>query len=256
MDLFAFMDKVLEYGLRGVHIDSAHLPQGDQDYLDVLREEAEERALFLEYGIPGVEPSIVHAGIRICRSLGSRTVRASLGFSRYAPGINVNMALSTAEDQLRSCVRSLEDADVRLALHTEGALRSQELVTLVETIGSTHVGICLDVGSSLCVLEDPIDAAERMVPFALTAQIRDYRITPSRCGCTICGVPLGQGVLPLQELYRILEEEGTVEHVILEVPLEAARGDKHAAEREEAAIRTSVEYCRSVLGVGASETGL
>ncbi len=255
MDLFAFMDKVVEYGLRGVQIDPLHLPQGDDEYLDVLRDEAGERNLFLGYGIEGVAPESVLEGIRVSRKIKSRTLRATIGFVRFAQGTDLRANIVKTEQHIRASVHALEDADVRLALCSHAALRSDELVSLVETIGSTHVGICLDLGSSLCILEDTIDAAKRLVPFAVTAQIRDYSIVPNASGCTIEGAPLGQGVLPLPELYRIFVEEGTVERLILEVPIDAGRGEKHAVEHEEAAIRSSVDYCRTVLGVGASEPG-
>ncbi len=256
MDLFAFLDRVSEYGLQGFHIDPAHLRQADDEHLDVLREESSERGLFVEYGINGVDAVSIKKGVQICRRLGSPILRTSFGFSRFAETTDLARELEHAERSIRSCVRMLEDTDVRLALENRGDVRSDELVALVETLGSTHVGICLDVGNSLRVLEDVLDAAERMIPFAVAVQFKDYTVTDTATGCKFTGVPLGMGVLPLEELFRIVEEQGVADRLILEIPTDPVRGERSSLEREESAIRESIEFCRSVLGIGAPEKSL
>ncbi len=250
MDLFAFVEKVSEYGLNGFQIDPMHLAATDDEYLATVREEAESRGLFVEHGIMSTRAADIRRGIKICRKLGSSVLRAFIGFNRYDPGTSVGEELDRALREIASCVPDLERSGVRLAVENHGDVMSDELVDLVEEIESPSVGICLDVGNSLCVLEEPLAAARRMVPFAFSVHFKDYTIQGTPSGCKMTGVPLGEGVLPLFELYRLIEEEGVLDRLILEIPVEPGHGEKHSLEREEDAIRRSVAFCKENLFVG------
>jgi sugar phosphate isomerase/epimerase len=250
MDLFGFLEKVSEYGLHGLQIDPMHLAATDEEYLVTLREEAESRGFFLEYGIMSIGAAEIRKGIGLCQKLGSTVLRTFIGFNRYDPATNVTRELGLALREIASCVRHLEESGVRLAIENHGDVRSDELVELVERIDSPHVGICLDVGNSLCVLEEPLSAARRMIPFAFTVHFKDYTIQGTPTGCKITGVPLGEGVLPLSDLYRLIDEEGSLDRLILEIPVEPGHGEKHSLDWEEEAIRRSVAFCKENLFVG------
>ncbi|MGB6032085.1 MAG: sugar phosphate isomerase/epimerase family protein [Bacteroidota bacterium] len=250
MDLFAFIEKVSEYGLNGFQIDPMHLGATDDEYLTTVREEAESRGFFLEYGIMSTRAGDIRKGIHLCEKLGSTILRTFIGFNRYDPKTRVSEELDFARKEIASCLPDLERSGVRLAVENHGDVRSDELVRLVEEIDSPHVGICLDVGNSLCVLEEPLAAAKRMIPFAFTVHFKDYTIQCTPSGSKITGVPLGEGVLPLSGLYRLIDEEGMLDRLILEIPLEPGHGEKHSLEREEEAIRRSVAFCKENLFVG------
>jgi sugar phosphate isomerase/epimerase len=250
LDLFGFIEKVSEYELNGFQIDPMHLGATDDQYLTTVREEAESRNLFLEYGVMGTQSHEIQKGIRICKKLGSTVLRSVLGFKRFDPTTSIADELEIGRNNIASSVPALERSGVRLAIENHGDVTSDELVDIVEQIDSPNVGICLDVGNSLCVLEDPWAAAERMIPFAFTTHFKDYTITGTPSGCTITGVPLGEGVLPLLDLYRLIQEQGIVDRLILEIPVEPGHGQKHSLEREEEAIRRSIAFCREKLFIG------
>jgi sugar phosphate isomerase/epimerase len=250
LDLFGFIERVAEYGLDGFQIDPYHLKTAEDGYLRAVREEARARKLFIEYGVASVHPDAIREGVRVCRVLGSTVLRTFLGFDRFDRRTSVQAELAAARENVTACLPSLEGAGVRLAIENHGDVTSGELVTLVEEIGSPAVGICLDVGNSLAVLEDPLDAARRMIPFTYTTHFKDYSIVGTPSGYKAVGVALGRGVLPLDELYRLIEEEGIVERLILEIPVEARHGEHQTLEAEESAVRESVSFCRNLLFVG------
>ena len=250
LDLFGFIEKVSEFGLKGFQIDPMHLGATDDEYLMTVREEAESRNLFVEYGIIGTQSDEIEKGISVCKKLGSTVLRSFLGFNRFDPTTSIADELEIARTIIASSVPALERSGGHLAIENHGDVTSDELVDIVEQIDSPNVGICLDVGNSLCVLEDPLAAAERMIPFALTTHFKDYTITGTPTGCKIAGVPLGEGVLPLLDLYRLIEEEGVVDRLILEIPVEPGHGEKHSLEAEEDAIRRRITFCREKLFIG------
>jgi hypothetical protein len=48
-----------------------------------------------------------------------------------------------------------------------------------------------------------------------------------------------------------LDEQAELDHLILKVTMDPGHGEKHSLETEADAVRTSVEYCATVLGAGA-----
>ncbi len=250
MDLFSFIDRVSEYGLSGFQINPLHLVSRDKDYLKAVRGEAHTRHLFIEHGMLGVAPDDIRRNVEICRTLGATVLRTYIGIDRYSRSPEIATELANARDLLVQSVDLLESSGVRLAIENHGDVRSQELVDLVEDIASPSVGICLDVANSLCVLEDPLEAARRMTPFVVSVQFKDYTIAGTPTGCKIAGTVLGRGVLPLQDLYQLILDEAPVDRLMLEIPLEGEHALKGEA-MEAAAIRESIHYCREVLGIGA-----
>jgi hypothetical protein len=95
-----------------------------------------------------------------------------------------------------------------------------------------------------------------MIPFAFSVTLRDLAVIRMPFGCRLTGAPLGQGVVPLRELFFTIREQGTVERAIIESPLDIAAGDRKGVEREVIAIQSSVAFCRTMPGVGAPEISL
>jgi sugar phosphate isomerase/epimerase len=250
LDLFGFMEKLAEYGLQGFQIDPLHLKSTDREYLVALREAIEEQGLFVEVGIMRASARAIEEGVAVCSQLGANVLRTFLGFDRFHAGTSVSGELAVAREQLASCVQMLEQSRIRLAIENHGDVTSTELVDLVEAISSSNVGICLDVGNSLCVLEDPVEAVKRMIPFAFSTHFKDMTVVGTDSGCKIVGVALGTGVLPLDEMYSIIQEEGDLDRLILEVPVEARHGEKQSLEWEDHCVRQSIEFCRNKLMVG------
>ena len=256
MDLFGFMEMASDLDVHGIRIAPGHLAAHDDEYLDALREEAAERRLFLEISIAGVATPDLERGLYVCRKLGCNLLSTRLGFDRFARSVDVTAEIDTADRMIRPLLRMFEDADVKLAIENGGELKSSELVALVESLGSTHAGIGMDVANSLLVLEDPVDAAERMIPFAISVTLRDLAVVQMPFGCRLTGTPLGEGVVPLRELFYTIREQGTVERAIIESPLDVAAGDRKGVEREVTAIQNSVAFCRTMPGIGAAEIPL
>jgi len=247
MDLFMFMDRASELGVSGFQIDPMHLASRERHYLVTIREEARARGLFIEHGIMGVRAETIRAGVEECSLLEARILRTFLGCDRYHPSTLLSKEIGRAEDEIRRSLPVLHDAGVSLAIENHGDLTSTELVGLIERIDDPAVGICLDTGNALAVFEDPLAAAERMVPFAVSTHFKDYAVVPTGSGFRVSGVPLGKGILPLDDLFRLIEEQGEVDRLILELPIEPGETERQSLEREDEAVRMSVAFLRERL---------
>src|SRR5205807_834519 len=75
--------------------------------------------------------------------------------------------------------------------------RAEELITLLKRAGGDHLGICLDVGNSISLLEDPMEVVETLAPRAFTTHFKDMAVEEYRDGFSLSEVPLGQGLIDL-----------------------------------------------------------
>jgi sugar phosphate isomerase/epimerase len=249
INIFDFIDRVVEFHLDGFQIDPLHLESNDPRYLEQVRRRIENHDLFVAYGASGLNPVEIERGVDICRALGAEVFRTSIGFDRSSPRASVKEELKTAKLKIQAVLGLLEKSGVKLALENHGDVTSNEMVELVEELDSPHVGICLDVGDSVFVMEDPLQALLIMLPHAFLIHFKDYGLSMTQYGCKICGTPLGRGILPLKEMLHFIRMENTVDRLILEIPVEAEEDETKTLKKEDQAVRESVAFCDEALGV-------
>ncbi len=75
---------------------------------------------------------------------------------------------------------------------------------MLKRLGNDHVGVCLDTGNSIALLEDPMEVVEALAPRAFTTHFKDMGVEEYRDGFLLAEVPLGTGVLDLPRVVRTL----------------------------------------------------
>jgi hypothetical protein len=64
----------------------------------------------------------------------------------------------------------------------------------------------VDFGNNVAFLEDPLELAEALAPFALTTHLKDMAVRPYDQGFELSEVPLGQGFLPLPRIVEVIRK--------------------------------------------------
>src|SRR5262249_39584911 len=67
----------------------------------------------------------------------------------------------------------LEKHEVRMAVENHKDLRSLELLDLLKKLDSPFVGVCLDTGNSIALLEAPQKTTDLLAPLVFTTHIKD-----------------------------------------------------------------------------------
>ncbi len=245
------IDTLVALDLNGLVIDPRHLNTHESGFPGKIRKRLEDHGLFAEYGVERMDLDDIESGIDICRLLGAELLRVRLGFDRFSPGIRVEKELERAREILLAATGLLEQSGVKLAVEYRGDATGGELADLIEKVGSPHVGVCLDVGNHLCVLEEPMQALLILLPYAFTIQFRDYTMALSLYGCKTTCAALGQGVLPLAEMLGMIQIDPRHDRIVLHVPIEGTADTRASLAREDQAVRESVRYCKETLGIGS-----
>jgi 3-oxoisoapionate decarboxylase len=186
----------------------------DKGLLEDLRSYAAENGLYLEWGggehIPldlatGKKKDILAVNRRAAaeaRLLGVDTVRSCSGglmrWKKDSPATGELLRLAAAA--LREQKPMLREYGVILAVETHFEFTSFELLRLFDMCGAVpgeFVGICLDTMNLLTMLEDPLAAAERLLPWVVTTHVKDGGLLLTEDGLASFTAEAGSGVIDL-----------------------------------------------------------
>jgi sugar phosphate isomerase/epimerase len=156
-----------------------------------------------------------------CNTAGAHVVRtAALGGRRYE-------TFETAEafrDFKSRAIRSITLAEpilkrhrIKLAIENHKDWRIPEMLDLLKRFDSEHIGVCVDTGNSIALLEDPITVIKAYAPFAFSVHLKDMAVQPYAEGFLLSEVPLGEGLLDIREIVSGLLKANPNIHFSLEM---------------------------------------
>jgi sugar phosphate isomerase/epimerase len=219
------MEWAEENGANGVQFSGLN-PEAAQNvdaaYLKDLASSAAERGLYLEWGgaqhipfdlttwekkdLSGVNQKIAEqAGI-----LGTQIVRScSGGLMRWDPECAMTETLlEEMATTLRAQRQMLMDNNVILAIETHFEFTTHELLRLFDrcdAVPGEYLGICLDTMNLLTMLEDPISATRRILPWVVSTHIKDGAVILNKDGLITFPTEIGKGVMDLQRICNYLD---------------------------------------------------
>jgi len=79
-----------------------------------------------------------------------------------------------------------------------------EMVALLKEKSSEFLGVCLDTGNNIALLDDPMAVVEGLAPYAISTHFKDIAVEPYADGFLLSEVPLGEGMLDLQRIAATL----------------------------------------------------
>ena len=147
---------------------------------------------------------------REAQALGTHVVRScSGGLMRWdAAAPSTETLLADSARALRDQRSMLRDHGVVLAIETHFEFTSFELLRLFamcEAEPGDWLGICLDTMNLLTMLEHPVSASARLLPWVVSTHIKDGGVMLSGGRLTTFPVPVGAGIIDLREILRMLD---------------------------------------------------
>ena len=179
------------------------------DFVANVRERREAMGLYLEgqISLPRDEKDLerLDGDVRAAKEAGITVLRTAAGNRRYedfdtAEGFEKFKA--NAWRSLALCEPVLGRHGVVLAIENHKDWRVPDLLETLKRLGSERVGVTLDTGNSIALLEDPMAVVEALAPHALSIHLKDMGVREYEEGLLLSEVPLGEGFL---DLGRIVE---------------------------------------------------
>lgn len=221
---FELLEWAVMNGAESVQFSEINVPAGtalDKAFLRDLRGYAEENRLALEWGggehipldLATGRPRDIRTGNRRAAEqaylLGSSTVRSCSGglmrWTKDSPSTEAFLRAAAAE--LRDQKPLFRDNGVVLAIETHFEFTSFELLRLFDMCGAApgeYLGICLDTMNLLTMLEDPVLATKRLLPWVVTTHIKDGGLLLTADGFVSFTAEAGKGVVDLPAVVETL----------------------------------------------------
>ncbi|HJT33950.1 MAG TPA: TIM barrel protein [Pirellulales bacterium] len=95
---------------------------------------------------------------------------------------------------------------VRLAVENHKDWRVDEMLGWLERLDSPWVGVCLDTGNSIALLEEPHAVVEAYAPWTMTTHLKDMGVAECEDGFLLSEVPLGEGFLDVRRIVTLLRQ--------------------------------------------------
>jgi sugar phosphate isomerase/epimerase len=194
---------------------------------------ARERGLYVEWGgaqhIPRDMASwaqkdlapVNRATVAQATAIGAQIIRScSGGLMRWndrAPATET--LLRETAQALRAARPMLADNGLVLAIETHFEFTSHELVRLIEQCEAEPggwLGICLDTMNLLTMLEEPVSATRRLLPWVVSTHIKDGGLRLGPDGMTTFTAPIAEGVIDLRAIVSMVGSLGRPIHFSVE----------------------------------------
>jgi sugar phosphate isomerase/epimerase len=134
----------------------------------------------------------VSRALRASQIFGASCMRCILGGDPERPAIETHIDdMIKAVGSLRS---RIVDSGVKLAVENHGGdLQAREMKMMIDAVGRDVMGVCLDSGNPVWMLEDPHMTLETLIPYTLTCHVRDSAVWMVPEGIAVRWVNMGEG---------------------------------------------------------------
>jgi 3-oxoisoapionate decarboxylase len=181
------------------------------DFSKKVRDKREKFGMYLEGSIqlpktlealPAFEKDILSA-----KEAGSSIVRTvSLGGRRYEVFHKYGEYQEFQKKALDSLMLAepiLRKHKMKLGVENHKDWRADELVAALKRLDSEWLGVTLDFGNSIALLENPMDVVEKLAPYSFSTHIKDMALAEYDNGFLLAEVPMGTGMLDLPKMVFI-----------------------------------------------------
>ncbi|MCY7350595.1 MAG: sugar phosphate isomerase/epimerase [Cytophagaceae bacterium] len=113
---------------------------------------------------------------------------------------NALISLRLAEPVLRK-------HNVRLAVENHKDWLANEQVEMLKQLNSEWIGVTLDFGNNIALLENPMHVVQTLAPYVFSTHVKDMAVEEYADGFRLSEVPLGKGFLDLTKMVSLCKQQ-------------------------------------------------
>ncbi|MBR9998147.1 MAG: sugar phosphate isomerase/epimerase [Cyclobacteriaceae bacterium] len=241
MSCFKLLEQAIRLNVSCIQMaDNLPLHQLDHQPRFELLNGAQDAGIGIEVGMRGLTKENFIRYLDLAEYFRSPILRTVIDAGDFRPG------LSEIISMIRDFLPDLIARNIQLAIENHDRLKATEFARIIETIGDTHVGICLDTVNSMGAGEGFEEVLRVLGPYTINFHIKDFIVKRAyhMMGFSIEGTPAGQGMLPIEEILAKLEKWGVCESGILELWTPPANNIPETILRENEWVEQSIEFLK------------
>jgi sugar phosphate isomerase/epimerase len=179
-----------------------------------LRRKAEEYGMYVEgtLGLPRGDSDLprFQDGVRTAKNAGATVIRSVMLSGRRYETFQSAEAFQTFSTQSWNSLTLAEPIirknRMKLAIENHKDWRIDEMLSLMKRISSEFVGVTVDTGNNIALLEDPIKTVEALAPHAYSVHLKDMGVKAYEDGFLLSEIVFGEGYLDLGRVVNILRQ--------------------------------------------------
>jgi sugar phosphate isomerase/epimerase len=166
--------------------------------------EALDLYLEIQTFLPREDPDRFEHAVRVAKEAGASSLRVVclLGrrYEMFDSPEGWRTAVAGFHRQITMAIPIVEKHRIPMGIENHKDWRLDEQVALLERYGSEFVGVTLDTGNNLSILDDPMATVDALAPYTVNVHFKDMAVEESEQGFLLSEVPLGEGVLDLKRI--------------------------------------------------------
>jgi sugar phosphate isomerase/epimerase len=200
-----FLDYLASIKLTWAMISVPAAVLGDDAALRAIRSHADRLGIKLQLAYSSLCPSSrsfnaqlgtveeqLARALNASQIFGASCMRTILGGDPERP--QIDMHIDNMIKAIRPLRQRILDSGVKLAVENHGGdLQAREMKMMIEAVGRDVMGVCLDSGNPVWMLEDPHLTLEILIPYAETSHVRDSAVWAVPEGIAVRWVNMGDG---------------------------------------------------------------
>ena len=214
----------LEFLMRCHALGAAGIQAPLHGDLRQLRGRAEQLGMYIEGMVQlpaNGETSAFEKNIQDAKDAGALCVRAAAlsgrRYESFASLADWRKFVTDSRGNLETALPILEKYKIPLALENHKDWTADEMVALMKSHPSEYLGVCLDFGNNIALLDDPINVTEMLAPFTIATHVKDMGVEWFNDGFLLSEMVLGQGFLDLTRMISIVRRARPATRLSLEM---------------------------------------
>src|SRR5262249_26977588 len=147
---------------------------------------------------------------RTAKACGAAVLRVAIlsgrRYEKFATDADFRRFAAASYESLGLAEPVVTRAGLRLAVENHKDWRTDEQLALLKKLGSRSVGVNVDTGNNIALLEDPHEVVAALAPLAFSTHIKDMGVREYDDGFLLAEVPLGTGFLDLKRIVQTLRK--------------------------------------------------
>jgi sugar phosphate isomerase/epimerase len=154
------------------------------------------------------DPAVFEHAVRVAKEAGATSLRVVclLGrrYEMFDKLEDWKTAVAAFHRQIQAAVPIVEKYKMPLGIENHKDWLVDQQVALMKQASSEYLGVCLDTGNNLSVLDDPMETIEKLAPYTFNVHLKDMAVQEYEKGFLLSEVPLGEGFLDMKKIVNTI----------------------------------------------------
>jgi sugar phosphate isomerase/epimerase len=216
-DTYTFLEQAHDFGAVGIQVPLC-------GNLRRVRARAEEFGMYIEAMLPmpdEVGAERFEVGLKNAKEVGAVAIRAAcLPTRRYESFSSLadwQTFVTRSHKSIETAAPLLDRYKIPLGLENHKDWTADEFTALMENYATEYLGICLDFGNNISLLDDPMEAIRKLAPYTTVTHMKIIDVRRYEDGFLLSEVVPPNGMLDLPAVIETIRSARPETRFVLEM---------------------------------------